>query len=97
MTARRRNTPAKAARRLHALNPALTPTQLAARIGSTRQAVEAALAVTHKRTGRPSKAPTKTIRINVEWLPRIEADAARDGVSVREWIEDAIAVRLLKR
>jgi hypothetical protein len=51
-------TTAARARELHALEPLLTPTQIAARLSTprrpvSRQSVEHALKVTHARQGRP--------------------------------------------
>ncbi len=81
------------ARGLHARDPSLTPTELAKRIDSTRQAVQAALAVKHARTGRPG-VESRTVRLSSALLERANAKAAHLGVSTREWLETAIAAWL---
>jgi len=83
------------ARVQHKLHPELTPTEIARRIGSTRQAVERAIASGGK-LGRPG-VESRTVRLSSALLDRASAAATREGIAAREWIEDAIAVRLLRK
>lgn len=86
-----KRTRAARARALVKRHPSLadSPAGVAARIGSTRQAVEAALAVTHDRPGRPG-VESRTVRLSAELLDAVATAAKREGVSPREWIERAI-------
>jgi hypothetical protein len=81
------------ARALHKRKRKLTSTEIAEQIGSTRQAVDYALAVTNDRQGRPG-VESRTQRLAVELLDQATAQAGREGVSARDWIETAIRTRL---
>jgi hypothetical protein len=90
-----KRTLAMLARGLHDREPDLSATEIADTIGSTRQAVEAALAVTHARAGRPGTA-SSTVRIPDELLGRARATAKREGVTLREFIAVAVVDKIMR-
>lgn len=81
-------TNATRARRLHARDPSLTPTEIAQRIDSTRQAVEQALAASPK-LGRPG-VESAVVRLSVAALRLAKRAARLERVTARAWIERAI-------
>lgn len=90
---RKPRTLAARARTLHARQPGLTPSEIADRIGSSRQAVEAALSVTHTTIGRPG-VDSEVLRLSSALLRDARKAAKRDGVGLREWIEHAMRSQL---
>lgn len=94
MTAKR--TLAMLARGLHDRDPDLSATEIADVIGSTRQAVEAALAVTGAPLGRPAGVPTSTVRLPNDLIGRARAVAKREGVTLREFIAVAVVDKVMR-
>jgi Meiotically up-regulated gene 113 len=86
--------PAAKARAIYEAEPWLSPSDIAARIGSSRQAVESALAVTHPRPGRPGAGASRMIRLSAAPLDAAAGAADHQGMSLRVWIEAAIAEKL---
>lgn len=94
---RKPKAPSQRARDMAARTPDLAPAAIAAKVGITRQGVEAALS--RKRggkRGRPGE-DSRTVRLSSKLLDAAEAFAEHDGVSLRAWIEAAIRDRFAGR
>ena len=82
---------ARRARELHAKHPEWSTTEIAKHIpGASHQSVQRALAYPEGR----ERMESRTLRISMPLLNTIDELAEAAGESTREWVEDAINLKL---